>query len=368
MPPISVLIKPASGMCNIACTYCFYRDEMENRQMASCGFMTEESLKNLMRRTLPRAEYTASYAFQGGEPTLRGVEFFKKVLEYEKKYNKRGVNIQNSLQTNGLLLNDDWCEFLKENHFLVGVSVDGIQKTHDLYRLDQGQKGTYDKVLKGISLLEKYKVDFNILTVVNKDVAENIKEIYRDYKKRGWNYQQYIVCMEPLKSDVTSESYALSPIQYGTFLIQLFDSWYADYKQGCQPYIRQFENYIRILAGYYPEACDQRGTCSLQTVVEADGSVYPCDFYALDGYCLGNFNENTLPEIYQNLVESRFIEKSHNLSGKCKACPYYGLCRCACQRNRIMEKDGYCSYFCEGYKMFFDHAKDKLKEIAEKIR
>lgn len=366
MPPISVLIKPASGLCNMQCAYCFYHDEQQKREQVSYGFMTEQTLRNVIRKTILKAEGSVSYAYQGGEPTLRGIDFFEKAVLYQRQYNKHGVRVMNALQTNGLLLDEKWCKFLKENHFLVGVSVDGTKETHDRYRHSAGG-GTYDRVKRATELLEQYGVDYNILTVVSNQVAEHISEIYKEYKRIGWNYQQYIACLDPLDEPHGKSEYALKPEQYGRFLSGLFKLWYQDWKNtGKIPYIRQFENYIGILMGYRPEACDQRGVCGVQYVVEADGGVYPCDFYMTDAYRIGNFNENQLNQIDEKRKEIGFLERSVQISEKCKECLHYALCRGGCQRNRDYDETTgrYGNYFCEGYRIFFTECREMLEEIA----
>ena len=370
MPAISVMIKPSSGMCNMSCDYCFYRDETQKRSQESYGFMSEKTLKNVIRKTMLRAEGMISYAFQGGEPTLRGLAFFQKVVEYQNQYNKNKIQVHNALQTNGLLIDEDWCRFLKENHFLVVVSLDGTKEIHDTYRHTRKEGGpTFDLVCSAIRLMESYGVDFNILTVVNQAAAENIQEIYSFYRQKKWNYQQYIACLDPLDEPHGQNEYSLAPEQYGQFLIRLFRLWYKDWKKGRQPYIRQFENYIGILLGHFPEACDQRGTCSIQNVVEADGSVYPCDFYMLNDYCLGNFNENRLDEIDARRKEIGFLERSLKLDPDCKHCAYYRLCRGGCQRNRdwAPEIQAYQNYFCQSYRMFFDACLNEMEEIARSL-
>ena len=369
MPPISVLIKPASGICNMKCDYCFYCDEAKKRITKSYGFMTERTLKNVIRKTMLHADGMISYVFQGGEPTLRGLEFFEKVIEYQKQYNKNRVYVSNAIQTNGYALNEEWAKFFKENHFLVGFSLDGTKENHDLYRHNTEGEGTYDRILKSINLMDEYGVDYNILTVVTKDTAEHISEIYKEYQTRGWDYQQYIACLDPLGEERGKNPYALTPVQYGSFLIELFQLWYEDWKKKKQPYIRQFDNYIGILMGYQPESCDQRGSCGIQTVVEADGSVYPCDFYMLDEYYLGNLNEHRIEDIERMRKEIEFIERSEKVSEECRKCQYYRICRGGCQRNR--ERNSYSgeyeNYFCSGYKMFFDACLEQLKEIAREV-
>ncbi|WP_050640265.1 anaerobic sulfatase maturase [Faecalicatena contorta] len=366
MHGISVLMKPSSGMCNMRCDYCFYCDETQNRMQTNYGFMTERTLKNVIRKTMLQADKVISYAFQGGEPTLCGIEFFQKCIELEKKYNKNRIIVHNALQTNGMLIDEKWCQFLKDNHFLVGISLDGTQEVHDAYRHDQVGNPTFERICHSIDLLEKYEVDYNILTVVNRRVASQIGEIYKFYKRKKFQYQQYIVCLEPLQEQHGQREYAISPKQYGKFLIELFQLWYRDWKNGTQPYIRQFDNYLGIIMGYQPEACDQRGTCGIQTVVEADGSVYPCDFYMLDEYRLGNFNFNRLDDINAKRIELKFIERSLRLEKKCIECAYYSLCRGGCQRNRdLLEATGeYKNYYCESYRMFFKSCKDQMMDMA----
>lgn len=370
MPAISVLIKPSSGMCNLQCDYCFYCDETEKRLQASYGFMSEETLKNVIRKTILRAEGMISYVFQGGEPTLRGLVFYKKVIEYEHQYNRHHIQVNNALQTNGYLLNDEWCQFLKDNNFLVGLSIDGIPETHNLYRHTKNGEPTYDQVLKSIDYLQKYNVDFNILTVVNQKVASSIDAIYAYYRKKGWHYQQYIACLDPLNEPHGQNPYAVTPQQYGEFLISLFRLWYKDWKNGCAPYIRQFENYIGILLGYRPESCDQCGICNIQNVVEADGSVYPCDFYVLDSYYLGNFNQDQLDDIDRRRKKTDFISRSQKLKPSCIQCQYHYICRGGCQRNRDFDSTLglYENYFCESYRMFFDACLGDMRTVAECIR
>lgn len=366
MPAITVLIKPASGMCNMQCDYCFYCDEAQKRKHTSYGFMTEETLKNIIRKTILRAEGAVTYAFQGGEPTLRGLDFFEKVLEYEEHYNRNHIKVYNAIQTNGYLIDDQWCQFLKRHQFLVGVSVDGTRNVHDNYRHDASGKPTYDKIRNNIRRMEKYGVDFNILTVVTEKIADYIEEIYHEYQKNGWHYQQYIACLDPLNEERAQRSYALTLEKYGLFLTKLFNLWYSDWKKGKQPFIRQLENYVGILAGYVPEACNQRGNCSMQTVCEADGSVFPCDFYVLDEFLIGNFNQDRPDEIINNAKKNPLFERSHKIDPVCLECKYYQICRGGCQRERVYQEqtDTYHNYFCSSFQYFFDHCLERLQEMA----
>ncbi|EOS73599.1 MAG: anaerobic sulfatase maturase [Lachnospiraceae bacterium] len=370
MPPLSVLIKPASGLCNMKCDYCFYCDESKKRLQQNYGFMTENTLKNVIRKTILHAEGSITYAFQGGEPSLRGIDFFRRAIALQKQYNKNNVEVINAFQTNGSLIDEKWCQFFRENQFLVGVSVDGTLDIHDRYRHKADGQGTFNEISENIKLLDKYGVSFNILTVVTGEVVKNIRKIYYSYAGKGWRYQQYIACIDPLGEGHGNHSYGLTPDQYGEFLITLFELWFEDWKKGRQPYIRQFENYVGILLGYYPEACDQRGVCGIQTVVEADGSAYPCDFYMIDEYKLGNLNANRLADLDKKREETGFVQRSLKISDACKNCKYFKICRAGCQRNRDVIKgtDMYENYFCAGYQMFFDQCLNKLKMVAESVK
>ncbi|MDD2958762.1 MAG: anaerobic sulfatase maturase [Lachnospiraceae bacterium] len=366
MPPISTLIKPASGNCNMTCDYCFYCDEQSKRQQASYGMMSEETLENLLRKIIYRAEGSCSIAFQGGEPTLCGLNFYKKAVALVQQYNhEKQLQISYAFQTNGTNITEEWCRFFKQNNFLVGISLDGTWKTHDKYRHFRSGEGTFDRVLETCKMLDTYQIPYNILTVVNAATAREVRQIYKFYHKKGFDYQQYIPCLDPVFEEQGQMPYSLSPKAYGTFLVELFQLWHEDYKNGHEVFIRQFDNYAGILKGYLPEACDQRGCCGIQYVIEADGSVYPCDFYVLDPYYLGNINRSSLQEMDEKRQELGFLEESFKLSEKCRQCPYLGLCRNGCQRNRIKCSDGtYQNYFCESYQMFFESCMEQLKELA----
>lgn len=370
MPAISVLMKPASGMCNMHCEYCFYADEMNERETGNFGFMSLNTLKNIIRKALFYADHNCSFAYQGGEPSLRGLNFFKKAVEYQKQYNHKKVRIVNAFQTNGILLNENWCQFFKENHFLVGVSVDGTEELHNKYRHLKDQSDSYQRIVSNIELLKKHNVDFNILTVINNDVSENAGKIYDHYKEMGWMYQQYIPCLSPLQNPDKEDPFALTAENYGIFLTEMFEKWMADLESGKQPYNRQFENWIGILLGFLPESCDMRGTCGVQYVVEADGSAYPCDFFMLDDYRIGNFNDDSIEEMNKKRREIEFIEISQKHSEKCKSCQWNYLCRNGCQRMRLPDGSSgfYINRFCEGYQYFFDHCAEKMKALAMQIK
>lgn len=369
MQHVHLLIKPASGNCNLNCKYCFYHDLGEKREQKSYGFMDEETLEAVIKAGLSYAKRECTVAFQGGEPTLTGLPFFQKVVELQKKYNTKKILIHNAIQTNGLGLDEAWAAFFKENHFLVGFSLDGIDETHDHNRVDQKGGGTFARVMETVRLFEKYGVEYNILTVVNRQTAKQTKRIYSFYKENNLNFLQFIPCLDPFGEAPGQRGYSLTPRDYGDFLITLFDLWYQDVKNGQAVFIRQFENYIEMLLGLPPESCGMSGVCGCQYVVEADGSVYPCDFYVLDEYRLGNLNVQTMKEINEKRREIGFIEKSAVIAERCRTCTYFPLCRGGCRRQRPIGKNGKpgLNFFCESYEMFFSHAAPKLHTLAREI-
>lgn len=368
MKNISVMIKPVSGLCNMNCAYCFYCDEAKKREKCYYGQMSEETLKNVIRKTMLSADGAVSYTWQGGEPSLRGLDFFRQAVELQKKYNRNGVQVLNAFQTNGYAITEEWCEFFRENHFLIGLSVDGTQELHDVFRRGTDGGGTYDRVKRTADLFSRTGVEFNVLTVVTSQLAEHTKEVYESYRRIGWQFQQYIACLDPYGERKGERAYSLLPLQYGKFLSELCGLWYQDLLKGRQPYIRQFENYVGMAAGYRPESCEQCGICGEQYVAEADGSIYPCDFYVMDDWYLGNLNRDRLDAIDAKRLELSFIERSAP-GAECRACRFFSLCRGGCMRNRTKDRDGtYKNDFCEGYQLFFRQWYDTFAELGQKVR
>ncbi|MGI5893921.1 MAG: anaerobic sulfatase maturase [Candidatus Merdivicinus sp.] len=367
MPPLNFLIKPASGNCNIRCRYCFYHDITENRDVASYGVMSEETLEILITKALETAEGSCSFGFQGGEPTLAGLDFFRKAVELQKKYNRKHLQVSNAIQTNGMVLNAEWADFLAENHFLVGLSLDGTKEIHDANRIDPVGKGTFNRVLRTAQLLTAHHVEFNVLTVITRQSARYIDRIYSFFRRSGLLWQQYIPCLDPLGEERGSNPYSLTPETFANFLKTLFDLWYRDVKAGNFIYIRYFENLVGMMMGYPPESCGLSGQCVIQNVVEADGSVYPCDFYALDEWKLGNIRTDSIPEMMNGETARRFLAMPREIPEKCRNCRYAFICRGGCRRDREpMRGDTLpLNYFCPAYEEFFAYALPRLKEIAD---
>ena len=368
MPALSLLIKPASGNCNMRCRYCFYADELDNREIRSYGKMSVDTMHTIVDKAMEYGDYECTIAFQGGEPTLAGLDFYRDLVAYVTAHeNPKKLKIHYALQTNGYLINEEWAAFLGENHFLVGVSLDGLKEIHDRYRLDAAGKGTYQRVISAIRLLEKHQVEYNILTVVTAATARNGQKIYNYFKKNHFGYQQYIECLDPIGEEPGQHEYSLTPEKYGEILKSMFDAWYLDMRSGTYVYNRYFENLMMIMAGQQPESCNMRGVCGKQWVFEADGSVYPCDFYALDQWRLGNIQENSFEEMDEKRDELGFIQWSMRQQEDCQKCRWFGLCRNGCRRNRepVTAEHTNRNYFCKSYQMFFEYAYPRLEEIYQ---
>lgn len=364
MTSINLLLKPSSSNCNLRCDYCFYFDEASHRSATSFGFMSESTVDAITRKALAFSTERCEIGFQGGEPMLAGKKWFERFIASARANNVNGAKIGFSIQTNGTLIDDEWARFFAENGFLVGVSLDGPRKYHDSLRRDTRRKGTFDRVMKGLDALRRNGADFNILTVVTERTARNIEEIYRFFMDNGFVYQQYIPCLDPVEAS-TRGSRSLSSPLYARFLKKLFDVWYEDRKAGKLVYNRYFENLAGLMLGLVPESCNMRGICSRQYAIEADGGVYPCDFYMMDDYKLGNICANSLEEIDARRLELGFIERSRELPGKCRSCRWYSLCHGGCYRERTLSGGGTVplNRYCDALRDFFAYAAPRLRAL-----
>lgn len=367
MPPLSLLIKPASGSCNMRCRYCFYADETENRSVPLMGRMSLETMGTLVDKALAYSEGDCAFAFQGGEPTLAGLPFFQALTDRVSRHHAAG-QVRYSIQTNGYDLNEDWARWFAEHQVLVGVSLDGPKEIHDRYRLDHMGRGTFSRVMASLRLLEKYGVEYNILTVVSAANARRARKVYSFFQKHGFRYQQYIECLDPIGEEWGGREFSLAPEQYEVFLKDLFDAWYQDMQAGRYVYNRYFENLLMLLDGQQPESCNLRGVCAHQWVVEADGSVYPCDFYALDQWRLGNIQEDSFETMGERRHTSGFIQLSQLLPEECRTCRWLPLCRNGCRRSREPLEEQGKNHFCSAYRGFLEYACPHLIELLTSLR
>lgn len=366
MPPLSLLIKPASSLCNLDCHYCFYHDVAEKRDTPSHGIMSDDVLDVLICKALQFADGDCTFAFQGGEPTMTGLPFFEHVVSLQNKYNKKKVRIHNAIQTNGVAIDTPWAEFLAKNNFLTGISLDGPRDIHDANRVDARGKGSFDRVMAAIEQMRRAKADFNILSVVTGWSARHTAKIYKFFQKEKFVYLQFIACLDPFGEEAFSQLHSLTPERYTTFLITLFDLWKEDALNGTPVSIRWFDNLAGMLLGSPPEACGMSGRCTCQFVVEADGSVYPCDFYVLDDWRVGSILTDGFEQMRNSETATRFVASSLPVDAACKDCEWLNICRGGCRRYREPFQDGVpgLNLHCETYKKFFAHAMPGLQQVA----
>ncbi len=355
-----IMIKPVSGSCNIDCSYCFYKDEMRNRAIENYGLMSLRTLEEIVMKALENADDFVTFTFQGGEPTLIGIEFFNSLIKFVAKYNKTQIKVHYAIQTNGLTIDDEWAKFFKTNDFLVGVSLDGPSEIHNSNRIDYNKHGTYKKVIEGIKTLQQYDVDLNILIVVSKLVARRVNKVYNYFKKMGLRHLQFIPAINPIIE--RRNSWELNTKEYAEFLMKLFDLWYNDLLSENRTYIRNFENIVGIFLGVPPESCDLRGVCNINSVIESDGMVYPCDFYVLDKYKLGRITDIEFCELSQTKIGTEFIEDSKRVLDDCNDCKYFMLCRNGCKRYR---DDNGKYIYCSSMRKFYDYSIQRWYKIIQ---
>ena len=372
MKSLQLLIKPASSLCDLKCKYCFYHD-LATHQALSPKIMSVETLELTIKRAseyftnAPKDEPSyLSILFQGGEPTLAGLDYFKQAIAFQKQYfaHLPQVQISNAIQTNGCKLDDELVSFLVANDFFFGISLDGPKALHDAMRIHRNGSGSYDEVKAGITKLQKFGAQFNVLCVLTDLNALNIKSVYEHFKELGFYNHQYIACLDPferLGQPSKEQPLFLSEQAYSQFLINIFDLWYQDLmERGTYISIRHIENYLALLLNMSINSCNMTGVCQIQNVVESSGKIYPCDFYAHDDYELGNLTEHDFEYLQTNSKARTFIEQSHQLPNECQHCPYLSLCRNGCYRERLNGKNIHCAAF----KAFFAARLDKLKQAA----
>lgn len=347
MSGLSIMIKPVSGACNMRCSYCFYSDVMRSREQACYPAMTQETLETIVRRAMRCADGPVSFAFQGGEPTLAGLPYYQALIRYQKTYNARGLPVYNSVQTNGYALSDEMIAFFAREHFLLGVSLDGDGQAHDLMRRDAHGEPTFDRIRENIARLKSAGVEVNILCVVNEYVARRPKEVFEALEPYG--VLQFIACLDPLSGE--KPAYALTEKSYLSFLKTTFDLYEAAFRRGRPVSVRSFDNYIGILMGRAPESCAMSGQCGQYYLIESDGGVYPCDFYVLDAWRMGNIREDSFPRLAKSEIGRRFIRASQDLPEACRACRWLRLCRNGCKRERDPQTG--INRWCGVYAAFF---------------
>lgn len=358
MKHISFLIKPASSLCNMRCRYCFYFDETKHRKIPNYGIMNNSTSYALIDKALNLDENAnITFAFQGGEPTLAGITYFKDFVDYVNSH-KKNQTIHYSIQTNASTINNDWCKFFHDHHFLVGISLDGYSENHNYFRIYQNNKDTSSTVLKSINLLKKWNIDFNILTVLTSNLSKHPKKVFNFYKNLNFQYIQFIPCFPGINE--TENQYSLHPAEFAYFYKNIFKLWLEEFNKGNYINITLFDNLLMIFKGIYPQQCGMLGQCSPQFVIESNGDVYPCDFYVLDEYKCGNIVQNTLTELLQSINLKKFLNEPRKDSLACKNCPFENICHRNCKRmNFAYYNEEYC-----GYKDFLLSCGEELQYIA----
>lgn len=393
--PFHVMAKPIGPICNLDCSYCFYleKESLYPDAGGADGFrMNDEVLENYIRQYIEGQSKNAgevNFAWQGGEPTLMGLPFFERVVELQKKHGRADLKVTNGLQTNGTLLDEQWARFLKEHDFLVGISIDGPEDIHDRHRYNKSGKGSIRQVMRGLELLKKHEVEFNTLTVVHHDNADDPKGIYDFLKGIGSRFLQFIPIVEhtqilaakkkhqrpilPILTDtgVRIGARSLQPDQWGAFLNGVFDRWLECDDVGIT-YVQLFDMILGIVLGHPATLCVHAETCGRSVAIEHNGDLYSCDHFVSDEYKLGNIADTPLAKMLDAPQQKEFgADKRDTLPKYCRKCDYLKFCWGACPKDRIIKtpdgEDG-LAYLCGGYMTFYRHTLPVFEKMAFCLR
>ncbi|MFN8239574.1 MAG: anaerobic sulfatase-maturation protein [Bacteroidales bacterium] len=380
-----VMLKPSGPVCNLSCSYCYYLEKSRLYPSKKEMRMSYEILEKFTRQYIESQQVPViTFTWQGGEPCLMGLDFYRKAIELQKKY-AGGKKIENSFQTNGTLLDDEWGKFLADNRFLVGISIDGPRNIHDHFRKRFSGKGTFDEVMKGIELLHKYKVEFNTLSTVNSHNVVFAREIYKFLKQIGSGFMQFLPVVER-KATVIEEGklalvdngyqgecqvtdWSVKGKDYGRFLITIFDEWVRN--DVGRYFVQIFDATLANTVGEMPGICVFSQTCGDALAMEHNGDIYSCDHFVYPGYLLGNINERPLSEIVQSQEQFDFgIDKRNRLPNYCLRCEVRYACHGECPKHRIVDAPGGepgLNWLCEGYKDFFHHVTPFMEYMAREL-
>ena len=379
--PLYVMLKPVGAACNLACNYCYYLEKSNLYKHQPKRQMSEELLERFVKDYIEAQTMNeVVFTWHGGEPTLRPLSFYQKAVELQKKY-AGGRVIHNSLQTNGTLLTDEWCRFLKANNWLVGISIDGPEAFHDRYRRDSQGRPSWKRVMEGIRLLQHYGVEWNAMAVVNRYNADHPQAFYRFFKSIGCQYIQFTPIVERNvqhadgrhlasindATDAPVTDFSVTPEQWGSFLCGLFDEWV---KQDIgRVFVQIFDSMLANWVGVAPGTCIYAKECGHTGVMEFNGDVYSCDHFVFPQYKLGNINEHTLIEMLYGEKQRRFSQLKYNkLPRQCKECRWAFACHGECPKNRFVN-DRYgnpgLNYLCAGYRRFFEHIAPTMDEMKK---
>lgn len=380
--PMYVMLKPVGSLCNLDCHYCYYLEKSNLYGDYKSKVMTEQLLEKFIEEYLnSQTMNEVLFTWHGGEALMRPISFYKKAIELQKKY-ANGRKVDNSLQTNGTLLTDEWCKFFKENNFLIGVSTDGGQDFHDEYRKDKSGAPTFHKVMKGINLMKKHGVEFNCLAVVNDFNADYPVEFYNFFKEIDCQYIQFSPIVEraatqsnglkltlPEQKEAEVTDMTVTPLQWGKFLIGIFDEWIKE--DVGKYYVQLFDATLANWIGQQPGICTLAKHCGHAGVMEFNGDVYSCDHYVFPEYKLGNINTQSLASMMYSERQLKFgSDKYDKLPSQCKNCDVLFACHGECPKNRFaVTKDGEpgLNYLCAGWKMFFHHVSPYMDFMKKEL-
>jgi uncharacterized protein len=379
-PAFHLLAKPTGAACNLDCAYCFFLDK-EALYPGSKFRMSEAMLEQYIRQLIESHQAdTVNIAWQGGEPTLMGLDFYRRAMSLADKYRRPGMRFLHTMQTNGTLLDDEWAAFFKEHNFLIGISLDGPRELHDVYRLDKGGRPTYDRVMRGVRLLQKHGVEFNVLTTVNRINGDYPLEVYCFLRDEvGADWMQFIPVVERINADgltlyqegMTVSERSVLPEQFGRFLCAIFDEW-VRHDVG-RIFVQTFEATLRNWLGMPSSGmCVFNETCGTGLAIEHNGDLYSCDHFVEPNYFLGNIEKEHMLELVASPQQLKFgWDKRDSLPRYCKECEVRFACHGECPKNRfILTPDGEpgLNYLCAGFKEFFHHAGFSMKIMAGLIR
>ena len=352
------------------CRYCFYSDISTLRETPSYGIMTEETIDKILDNVFTDVVDgdEVSFGFQGGEPTMAGLPWFLYFAEAVNQ-RKKGTVINYAFQTNGLLLDGPWCEFFHDNNFLIGLSIDAGKRFHDRNRLSSLGEGTYDSCLKAKELLEKHKVEYNILCVLTNEIAKDPERIWRFIVNENIRYIQFIPCLEPppgSADDVKNRGNILRPGFFANFYTRLLPWWITELEKDNYISVKLFDDVVNYFFKGIPSSCGINGQCHNQYVVEADGSVFPCDFYCFDNHKAGNLKDTSLRDLFYSLKVQSFLSEKIEMPKLCRSCRFSKACRGGCKRMRNVMYAGKDDALC-GFKSFLDKCIVPLEQTVQRV-
>ena len=364
---ISLLLKPASSRCNCSCAYCFYRRVGEDLYPGRAPLMSRATAGTVIRKTLSAGAPINSFCWQGGEPLLMGLDFFRDAVAFQKRYARPGQAVENSLQTNGLLLDEAWCEFLRKENFLVGVSLDGPAPIHDFYRKDRGQNGTFREVMQGIGLMKRHDVPFNILCLLTDRNIGSPVELYRFFRSQEFKFLQFINCFEKDGLSGALNPYSVRGEETGEFYTKLFDTWFEN--DFFDVSIRFFEDLLLYLVDGVKASCCYNPTCDGYLVVEHNGECYPCDFFVSREWKIGNLREDAIGTVLDHPLRHRFASLKAELPEACRGCRISPFCMGDCTRFRSLSGNGHgkVSEYCTATRAVYRHVEPHLPEIRKRV-